>query len=254
MAEPAFIRSQILADHGFTGIFTLREGGISPAPFDAQNFGYGLGDSDEHIEQNLRRLTRASSLPSVPHQAVQVHQTEILWCKGQGYMHRQQADILITDQSDTAIAVRVADCLPILLADPETGITAAVHAGWRGTAAGIAKKAVQAMRKHGARSEKLLASLGPCIGPCCFAVGHDTALALQQSIVGGEHCISHAAKIHADLPELNRLQLLEAGLSMHHIETNRACTVCESEHFFSFRRDGKQTGRHLAIVATAAST
>jgi len=254
MAEPAFIRSKILANHGFTGIFTLRQGGISPPPFDEQNFGYGLGDSDDHIEQNLYRLVQAASLPSIPHQATQVHRTDTLWCKGPGHIHRQQADILITDHSDTAIAVRVADCLPILLADPETGITAAVHAGWRGTAAGIVKKAIQIMLQHGAKSKELLASLGPCIGPCCFAVGHDAAIDLQQSTEGGERCIHHTAEIHADLPEINRLQLIESGVSVHHIESSTACTACECEHFFSFRRDKKRTGRHLAIVATTANT
>jgi len=254
MAKPAFIRSQLLAGYGFNGIFTLRRGGVSPYPFNEQNFGPGLGDSDNHIEQNLHRLIKSAALPSLPHQVIQTHQTGILWCNGPGHMHRQQADILVSNQANTAIAVRVADCLPILLADPETGTIAAVHAGWRGTAAGIVNHAIKTMHKHGVNRKNLLASLGPCIGPCCFAIGHETATALKQSTEGAASCITCTPEIHADLLEINRLQLIESGIPITHIETIRACTACNPDRFFSFRRDGKTTGRHLAVVSTSPST
>ncbi len=254
MAKPAFIRSKILANHGFTGIFTLRQGGISSAPFDEQNFGNGLGDPDSNIEHNLHRLIKAAALPSKPHQAIQVHQTDLLWCNGQGYMHQQYADILISNQAHTAVAVRVADCLPVLLADPKTEMIAAVHAGWRGTAAGIVKHAIQSMLDHGVKRKNLLAVLGPCIGPCCFAIGNETATALKKSTGGAVNCIFRTADIHADLLEINRLQLIESGLTGAHIETITACTVCDPGRFFSFRRDGKLAGRHLAVVATPLST
>jgi len=254
MAEPVFIRSQLLAGHGFNGIFTLRQGGVSPPPFNEQNFGTGLGDPDSHIEHNLHRIVKSAALPSLPHQAIQVHQTGILWCNGSGHMHQHQADILISSQANTAIAVRVADCLPILLADPETGMIAAVHAGWRGTAAGIIKHAIKAMHQHGVKRENLLASLGPCIGPCCFAIGHETAIALKQSTEGAANCISRTSETHADLLEINRLQLIESGLAVTHIEAVRACTACDPDRFFSFRRDGKASGRHLAVVSASPST
>jgi len=254
MAEPAFIHSQILAEHGFTGIFTLRQGGISPTPFDEQNFGSGLGDSDNNIEHNLHRLIKVASLPSIPHQAIQVHQTDLLWCNGKGHMHQQHADILMSNQVNSAIAVRVADCLPILLADPETGMIAAVHAGWRGTAAGIIKYAIQTMLEHGVKQKNLLVALGPCIGPCCFAIDNKTAAALKESTGDAKNCIVHTSKIHADLLEINRLQLIESGIAGVHIEAIRACTACDPGRFFSFRRDGKRTGRHLAVVATPLST
>jgi len=254
MHDASFIRSRLLASHGITGIFSLRNGGVSPPPFDSQNFGPDLGDADKNITHNLHGLVKAARLPSIPHQAIQVHQTGLLWCNGQGKIHPQQADILISEQRDTAVAVRVADCLPILLADPKTGIVAAVHAGWRGTAAGIVKHAILAMRGHGVQPQNLLASLGPCIGPCCFAIGPDAASALQDSAAGAADFISHTSGAHADLSEINRLQLLEAGLSGNHIEASKACTVCESEHFFSFRRDGERSGRHIAVVAIPSRT
>jgi len=254
MAEAGFIRSQLLAKHGITGVFSLRNGGVSPPPFNTQNFGSGLGDSDSNIAQNILALVESVPLSSTPHQATQVHKTNLLWCGGQGEMHLQQADILLTDQIDTAVSVRVADCLPILLADPESGIVAAVHAGWRGTAAGIVKEAIRAMLEHGAKSQNLFASLGPCIGPCCFAIGSDTVEALARSVAGATSFIVHTPCMHADLAEINRLQLLEAGLNKNHIESNKACTACEPERFFSFRRDGKRTGRQLAVVAIPSST
>ncbi len=254
MAEASFIRSRLLASHGITGIFSLRGGGVSPAPFDSQNFGPELGDSDSNIAQNLHGLIKSAPLSSIPHQAIQVHKTDLLYCNGAGKMHQQQADILITDQPDSAVAVRVADCLPILLAEPEAGIVAAVHAGWRGTVAGIITKAVQAMLEHGARCENILAALGPCIGPCCFAIGKDTADALEKSTAGAADFIVHTSGMHADLLEINRLQLLEAGLDRKRIESNKACTACDASHFFSFRRDGNQTGRQLAVVAIPSTT
>jgi len=254
MAEADFIRSQLLTNHGITGVFSLRSGGVSSPPFDSLNFGADLGDSDSNITQNMHTLIESTSLPSTPHQAVQVHKTELLWCSGQGEMHQQQADILLTDLIDTAVSVRVADCLPILLADPESGIVAAVHAGWRGTAAGVAKHAIQAMLEHGAKAQNMLAALGPCIGPCCFEIGSDTAKALSMSAADASDFITRTSGMHADLLEINRFQLLEAGLDQSRIESNKACTACEPERFFSFRRDGKRTGRQLAVVAIPSST
>lgn len=254
MDKATFIRSQLLAAHGINGIFSLRSGGVSPPPFDTQNFGPSLGDSDNNISKNLHALVKDAALPSFPHQAMQVHKTDLLWCSGKAGMHQQQADILMTDQTGTAVAVRVADCLPVLLADPTSGIVAAVHAGWRGTAACIVKHAVQAMCKRGVKQQNLLASLGPCIGRCCFTIGQDTAKALQDSAAGAVNFIFHTSAMHADLCEINRLQLLESGLNINHIEASKACTVCEAEHFFSFRRDGEHSGRQLAVVATPSST
>lgn len=254
MAKASFIRSHLLARHGITGIFSLRNGGVSPPPFDSQNFGPDLGDSDSFIEKNLLGLMQSASLTCLPHQANQVHKTELLWCRGEGKMHSQQVDILMTNRSNTAVAVRVADCLPVLLADPESGIVAAVHAGWRGTAAGIVRNAVEAMLKHGAQHENLLAALGPCIGSCCFAIGKDTAEALKKSTAGANDCLIQTSEIHADLAAINVLQLIETGLKKSHIEVNKACTACQTENFFSFRRDGKQSGRQLAVVAIPSST
>ena len=252
MAESNLIRSQLLAAHGITALFTLRSGGVSPPPFESLNF--GPDDSEDNIARNMRILVEHGGLPDAPHQANQVHGAELLWCHGPGAMHTQAADILITDKPDTAIAVRTADCLPILIADPDQGIVAAVHAGWRGTAANVATTAVQAMLKSGATSDRLVASLGPCIGPCCFKVGEKAASALQASVSGADQYISENTQRTADLRAINRLQLLAAGVCDQHIECIDACTSCDADRFFSYRRDGAATGRHLAVVASPSST
>lgn len=250
MAEPAWIDSRLLQEHGCTALFTLRHGGISPAPFDTLNFGSGLGDPDHHIETNLERLSRATGLAARPHQTVQAHGTKRRWLAGAGRVHREEADILLTGQPGTALAVRSADCLPILLTEPGSGLCAAVHAGWRGTAARVAMLAVQEMQSRGARSEQILASLGPCIGPCCFHIGAAVADSLVQSAPGSEaHVRRHAQAMSADLQEINRLQLRRSGLKYEHIEHIPACTCCDAERFFSYRRDGGRAGRHLAVVA-----
>jgi YfiH family protein len=244
-----FLRSPLMAEYGVTALFSLRTGGVSSPPFDSLNFGQGLGDSDSNIETNVDALAEVAEISSLPHQAKQVHGDNLLWCKGSGAMHDDEADILLTDQAETALAVRTADCLPVLLTDPKTGIAAAVHAGWRGTAARVTQIAVREMLSRGVQSKNILASLGPCIGSCCFFLDAAAADQLANCIPGAEYCIRRKTKIAADLREINILQLLQCGLSDVHIECINACTACDFRRFFSYRRDGNQTGRHLAVVA-----
>jgi YfiH family protein len=249
-----FIRSALLASHGVTGLFSLRAGGVSPPPFNSLNFGRGLGDPDDNVEQNLDRLVHAGGLPCRPHQTEQIHETGMKWCSGNGIMHADKADILFAEQTDTPLAVRTADCLAMLLADPDSGIIAAVHAGWRGSAAGIATIAVRNMQKRGARAKNILASLGPSIGPCCFAIDETTARALTSGNRGAQSHVSFSPVISADLRGINRLQLLQCGLDKAHIEETRICTACDVQRCFSYRRDGGKAGRHLAVVALPSTT
>ena len=250
MVEPAFLTSQLLEEHGLKGLFTLRRGGISPPPFDSLNFGGDLGDAATNIEGNFNRLSQATGLKSRPHQAIQVHGSAACWFAGPGTAHQIEADILLSDQPETALAVRTADCLPILLVDPKAGVIAAVHAGWRGTVDQVVAVAVREMAARGARPENILASLGPCIGACCFEISADVASQLGNCTPGAEEHIRRAgSSITADLQQINRLQLLHCGVEPGHIERINACTACDRKRFFSYRRDGKESGRHLAVVA-----
>ena len=248
------IRSELLASHGVTGVFTTRLGGISPTPFDSLNFGHGLGDNDENIRQNLKLLLARSGIDATPHQVHQVHKTDLLWCQGEGCQHDVAADILLTGQRNVSLAVRTADCLPLVLADSVAGITASVHSGWRGTVALAASVAIDAMRSRGSLTQNILASLGPCIGPCCFAIDVNTAEQLAHCCPDAAlHVQSNGSPISADIAAINRLQLLQAGLLPENIESLNQCTACHPELFFSHRRDKGNTGRHLAVVAHPAT-
>ncbi|PIW46941.1 MAG: peptidoglycan editing factor PgeF [Zetaproteobacteria bacterium CG12_big_fil_rev_8_21_14_0_65_54_13] len=253
MSDCSIIPSQLLAEHGIQAFFTTRKGGVSPPPYDSFNFAPDAEDDPEHIHTNLRRLVARTGLLAPPHQARQVHQCASIWCSGSGSLHNSEADILLSSVANTSVAVRTADCLPILLADPVAGIVAAVHAGWRGTAAGVVTAAIHEMVEHGGNTAHILASLGPCIGPCCFTIGEEAAIALASSVDGAHHHIQ-PHPLQADLVAINHLQLMASGITEQHIEHCSQCTACNPEHFFSYRRDGHHSGRQLAVVAIPSAT
>jgi len=243
------IRSKLFEKHHLTAVFSDRLGGVSPAPWDSLNLGLGLGDDALNVQQNLERLCVEAAI-SIPHRAKQVHGVHTLICEGEGVQHDQAADILMTTASACAVAVRTADCLPILLADPCCGVVAAVHAGWRGTAESIVVKAVKKMQQHGARIEQMVVALGPCIGGCCFEVGVDTAEMLAVTHSHAKQRIRwQGEKAYPDLQAVNRLQLESLGFTAPQMESISCCTACHPERFFSWRRDGNQSGRMLAMVA-----
>lgn len=242
-----FIMSPLLKGQRIKGIFTTRHGGVSPPPFDTLNLGPNVGDKAINVETNLERVLHAAAIP-FPHQARQAHGSRILLCQGHGMWHEEDADALVVREKNTAIAVRWADCLPILLADATAGVLAAVHAGWRGTRRCIAMKVVEAMIRLGAQAHRILASLGPHIGPCCFRVNGEIAESLASSVEKGESCIFAGEGLFADLAEINRLQLLAMGVATENIEVISSCTACTPCDYFSHRREQGYTGRHLAIV------
>jgi purine-nucleoside/S-methyl-5'-thioadenosine phosphorylase / adenosine deaminase len=251
-AEPIFLSSALFAQHGACGIFSLRHGGTSKPPFATLNLGYGLGDSDVHVDANIRRFLDAAALP-MPHTARQCHGTAILACHGPGRQHAEEADILLAVGEQAAVGIRTADCVPILLADPRQRRLAAVHAGWRGTATRAVVHAVRAMQAAGSKPSELLVAIGPSIGPCCYAIGDDTAGRLGYlDPAAAFHRVDGI--IHADLALLNARQLVACGIPTASIEHLSACTACQPQRFFSHRRDHGRTGRHLAVAAWPGSS
>lgn len=163
-----------------------------------------------------------------------------------------EADALISDDPGCALAVRGADCVPLLLADRRTGAVGAVHAGWRGTATGAAVAAVHAMRRtFGTRPADLVAAVGPSIGPCCYQVGDELEEAL---LVAGhapgrvEAWFARDAVLRLDLWAATRDQLVDAGLEPGHIYVCGICTACHPDQCFSFRRERKGTGRLAGVI------
>ncbi len=143
-----------------------------------------------------------------------------------------EGDALIATVPGVAVSIRTADCLPILLADVRTGRVAAVHAGWRGTAAGVVLNAIERM---GSRPADIYAAIGPGIGMCCYEVGLEVAQQLGEDRAG-----------KVDLAEINRTQLESAGVQ--HIDVLGLCTFCSADQFWSYRREGEQAGRMISYI------
>ena len=153
-----------------------------------------------------------------------------------------QGDALLEDAPGAVIAVKTADCVPILLVDERNRAVAAVHAGWRGTVARIALRAVQAMsRRFSTDPRDLDAAIGPAIGGCCYEVGPEVAA--QFGLKG---------RAHIDLAAANRGQLLESGVTAERIYASNLCTMCRLEEFHSFRRDRQAAGRLYSFAGIAA--
>jgi purine-nucleoside/S-methyl-5'-thioadenosine phosphorylase / adenosine deaminase len=163
------------------------------------------------------------------------------------------ADIMMTMNPAVAVAVQSADCVPILLADAQTGAVAAVHAGWRGTASSVAAAAVEAMRAHfGSKPRNMVAAIGPSIGPCCYVVGDELLAPFGPS--GRRWFYRAEGRLILNLWSANRDQLVEAGLEPDQVHIAGLCTAMHPELFDSFRRDGEGTGRLAAAIKGGPGT
>jgi polyphenol oxidase len=152
-----------------------------------------------------------------------------------------EGDALVTAEPGVFAGIRTADCVPILLADPVRRAVAAVHAGWRGTAANIAGEAVRKLRdEFGTESKDVIAAIGPCIAECCFEVGPEVAAQFHEHFPGATNRV--------DLVEVNRRQLVEAGVSSGNIDISGLCTVCDPAEFHSWRRDREASGRMVSAI------
>jgi len=159
------------------------------------------------------------------------------------------ADGLWTGTPGLVLRVRSADCLPVLLVDPAAGLVAAVHAGWRGLAAGILARAVRALRAAGARPEELRCAVGPSVGPCCYEVDSPVREALGRWPQA--FCPGRPGRWQLDLRGVAVAQLVEEGVRVEHVGVCAACTACRPEWFYSYRREGR-TGRLWALVSREA--
>jgi YfiH family protein len=161
-----------------------------------------------------------------------------------------QGDALMTDKPGLPIAVFSADCVPILLYDPEGRRVGGAHAGWRGTVRGVARAAVEALQARGGEPDRFLAAIGPSIGPCCYEVDKPVIASLDAALPGrwGAWVRSRGpGKWMLDLWAANEAQLREAGLRGDRIDNPRLCTGCRADLFYSYRRGDK--GRLVSIAA-----
>lgn len=167
----------------------------------------------------------------------------------------READAVITDRAGLAIAVRTADCLPILIWDEVKEVVAAVHAGWRGSLNAIASKTVLTMRASFESDPKSLwVGIGPAIGPCCYEVNGAVLKPLRDRFEYWREVVREKenGKGMLDLAGLNVLQLTASGVSPERITVAGACTFCHPERFYSYRRDGDSAGRMINGIMIGA--
>jgi YfiH family protein len=168
--------------------------------------------------------------------------------------HRPAADALTTSRRDVALGVRVADCVPILLVDPVSGATAAVHAGWRGTVAGVLPAAIRDLAVLGAKTRDLRIGLGPSIGPCCFQVGDEVVAEFHRADPQASSSIMAGTPARIDLIHANRLQAIACGVREDRIAAAGLCTVCRGDLLESYRRSRGSPGRMSALIAWRAGS
>lgn len=238
--------------------FSTRPGGVSPAPWDSLNLGVGRGDEIACVQENYRRFCAALGtdvnrvvLSKQIHEDVVRHVTEAdagkgLW-RDRDY---PSVDGMVTDVLHLPLVVFSADCNVILLYDPVRRAVGAAHAGWRGTAAGIAGKTVRAMRDaYGCDPADIRAAIGPAIGPCCFETDNDVPDALRE-VLGDEAApfmTWNGRKWHIDLKAVNALWLRKAGVTR--IDTCADCTFCRTGLYWSHRKTGLRRGEQAALIA-----
>lgn len=240
--------------------FTTRHEGVSRPPYNSLNLGMNTQDQQANVEGNRSLLARAFGVNQeslvTPRQ---VHGSDILVINepNEDYSHflSVEGDAVITNQPNVIIGVCVADCVPILLCDPEKKVIAVVHAGWKGTAAGLVAKTVAGMRSEfGSNPSRLHAAIGPCIQKCCYEVDEPVRKAFTQGGIDWNSCteLSSPGKWQLDLATANHELLLNAGLPADAIQVSEQCTCCHSEQFFSYRRDQEESGRQMGFMMLKA--
>lgn len=236
-----------------TAFSTTRHGGFSHGAHGGFNINRYCGDDEACIDKNLALLASELGVDKanviMPHQT---HGTETRLISrdflslGQAIqqMILEGVDALMTDVPGACIGVSTADCIPIIIYDPEHRATAAIHAGWRGTVARIAVKAVTEMRlAYGSRPEALLAVIGPGISLDAFEVGDEVYDEFASAGFDMAAISRREAKWHIDLKECNRLQLVSLGIMPRNIQVSGICTYNNYTDYFSARRLGAQSGR-----------
>lgn len=222
---------------------STRAGGVSVGPYAGLNLGRSSGDDAEAVDENRRRLFAALALPRAPEWIRQVHGTRVV--RVPAASAQPEADACYTTETGIVCAVQAADCLPVLFCDDQGTVVAAAHAGWRGLAAGVLEATVAALPVAPAR---LMAWLGPAIGPEAFEVGDEVRAAFVAADPAAAACFradARTGKLHADLFALARRRLASSGVGR--VYGGGISTHADSERFYSYRRDGV-CGRMLALI------
>lgn len=241
--------------------FTTRLGGVSEGILSSMNIGMHRGDDPQKVAENYRILGKCIGFRTEDLVLTRQVHSDIVRkvgrkdCNGIDSHDYPESDGLITNEPGVGLVIFTADCTPILLHDPVTGAVGAVHAGWRGTASGIVKKAVEAMaREYGCDPADIHAAIGPNIGQCCFETDREVPEAMIAALgdAASEFIEQCGEKYHLDLKELNALWLRRAGVTR--IEISISCTACRPDRFWSHRVTHGQRGSQGAIIVCKEGT
>ncbi len=234
--------------HGFMG----RRGGKSVGPYAGLNVSYRVGDDPKIVSQNVCDMKLAVGIHDGRIVTMkQVHGDHVVEVKDKTLKEVGEADGMITAEPDIFLGVLTADCAPLLFVAPKQRLAAAVHAGWRGTLAGIAEKTVRVFEtQYGVAATDLEVALGPSIGPCCYEVKEDVADPLMKKWgrLTTPSVRVKDGKTFVNLSRLNRDILRAANVPGSQLFQVGPCTSCTPDDFYSFRRVGGETGRQISVV------
>ena len=239
-----FLHSEMLSRiPGLVHAFSTRRG-------ERNDFSLGPSDSpNPMIQINRARFLAAIGAPGWPIiKLKQIHSALVVDVSDTAAaVDAIPGDAATTSLRGVILGVQTADCVPILISDKAGAAVAAVHAGWRGTAAHIAHATVSRMvERFGLESKALYAAVGPHIGVCCYEVGDEVAEAISDSAAIKRE--PEWTKPHLDLAAANLRQLQEAGIPESHIDSTSLCTKCREDLFHSFRRDANRMGHLLSVI------
>jgi YfiH family protein len=254
----AWYQFEGLEGTGVTHAFLTRLGGVSAPPFNTLNLGHTVGDDLAAVEENHQRAFAALRISR--EQVVSPYQVHGAHVRPVGQAHtgtvQPATDGLLTTTPGVALLLRFADCVPLLLFDPVHRAVGLIHAGWKGTAAGVVPAAVAAFTHHiGSRPGDLWAGVGPAIGPCCYQVEPDMAEAIARAcpdeadVIQQRDGAQRDVGLYLDLPGAVRAQLKAAGIGQ--VEMANLCTACHTKEWFSHRAEHGRTGRFGALVMLA---
>ena len=256
MSLPEPIIASALASPAIRHGFFTRKGGVSDGAFASLNCGFGSGDQPDRVAENRRRAVADAVSADIP--VVTVHQRHTAeavvvreaWVPASAPV----ADGLVTDRPDIALGVLAADCAPVLMADAESGVIGAAHAGWRGAFDGIVEATVERMIALGAVRTRIIAVVGPCIGPHSYEVGPEFRVRFMEADAANEDLFRPARRPgHAmfDLAGYVVRRLMAANLG--YVAATGRDTCAEADVFFSYRRTvlegGQAYGRGLSLIA-----
>jgi len=252
-STPGYLQARAFQEAGLVHAFSTREGGVSLPPYHSLNLGFGVGDDPEAVEENRKRFFKALAVE--PHQVVKVQQVhgDSVLVVDKELVGREgfPCDAMVTNLPGHALVTSTADCLPILLFDPQQRAISSVHAGWRSTVKRIAEKAMNTMVKaYNTDPQDVIAIIGPGIGVCCYEVDDPVIELLSQAFPHWQAFATAKTngRFNLDLSGINAKMLEETGLRQEHILKLDLCTACRPDLFYSYRREKPRTGRMLSLI------